>query len=304
VATEDASANLLRSGKATNLSVTSGQTVAVTLGLSDVTGSLDSSTPASASEGSPVTIRFNFNDAGNVLSVGASECWIDWGTDSSSLINRKPGDITASSASSYQCTVSLSTPASSTALYYRAGTYAYDFLYDRMYPLLLSPSDTPLQMTLSAANTISLTVLNIPATATRLVALVDGGTLSSPAAASKSVSGMSSTVLSLGVPSGGTYRVRVIAHDSSSKVLRSGKATSTGGAASISLSDLAVAVDSSTPSSVIAGSQTSIKLNVTDAGDVLKTGDSQCWIDYSTVSTSLSGRQYGTLTAAGGSVYQ
>jgi hypothetical protein len=304
VATEDASANLLRSGKVTGLSVTAGQTVPVAISLTDVTAALDASSPTSANESSPVTIRFNLADAGNVLSEGASECWIDWGTDSSSLTNRKPGDITVSTDTSYQCATSLSTPPASTSLYYRVGTYAYDFLYSYMYPLLLYPSSTPLQMTLSAANTISLTVLNIPTTATRLVVLIDGGTLSTPAAASKTISGVTSASWTLGVPSGGTYRVRVLAHDSSYKLLRGGQTTSTGGAASITLSDVAVAVDASTPSSVNAGSQTTIKLNITDAGSTLETGAAECWIDYGTSSSSLSSRQYGTLTATSSTVSQ
>jgi len=310
VVATDGAVNLLSSGKVTNISVPAGQSVPVTVVLSAVQVTSDASTPGGAGNGTPVTLKFNIADAGSSLKTGSDWCWIDYGTNSSSLSNRAFGDMTAGGDGEVQCSIPLVTPGAGSVLYYRFSTYAQEFLYDHDDPLLAWPSASPATMTLTASNTIGLTISGIPVSASRVVILVDGGSLPEPAAAAQSTGGATTLHVTFGVMAGSPYRVRVIAHDAGSKLLSSGMATGitvTAGASapvSLTLSDMPVQSDPSTPAAAVAGSQVTVKANITDSGSSLKTGLSQCWIDYGTVSSSLSNRKYGDISRLGGGVDQ
>ena len=310
VVATDGAVNLLSSGKVTNISVPAGQSVPVTVVLSAVQVTSDASTPGGAGNGTPVTLKFNIADAGSSLKTGSDWCWIDYGTNSSSLSNRAFGDMTAGGDGEVQCSIPLVTPGAGSVLYYRFSTYAQEFLYDHDDPLLAWPSASPATMTLTASNTIGLTISGIPVSASRAVILVDGGSLPEPAAAAQSAGGATTLHVTFGVMAGSPYRVRVIAHDAGSKLLSSGMATGitvTAGASvpvSLTLSDMPVQSDPSTPAAAVAGSQVTVKANITDSGSSLKIGLSQCWIDYGTVSSSLSNRKYGDISRLGGGVDQ
>jgi hypothetical protein len=308
---QDSGANLLSSGKVTGINVPSGSTVNVSPTLASVTVSVNGSTPASTVAGGPATALFDVYDAGDVVWPVASSCWVDWSTDSASLSNRKFGDLANVSGSSYQCGVALATPGNAPALYYRFGTYAYEFAYNGVTPILLYPSGTPRSMFLVATSTVNLTVSNIPATATRLVVTVDGGSLAAASISAQSINaGTPSTLIPLGIPAGGPYRLRVVAHDGSSQLLRTGAATGVTAdagasvAASIALADVSAAVDSSTPSVATYGSALTIAINFTDTGLVFRTGDAQCWVDYGTASAALTSRRYGAISKVGGSQFK
>jgi hypothetical protein len=132
---------------------------------------------------------------------------------------------------------------------------------------------------MASAQQLNLSVGNIPPAATRLVAVVDGGSISGTLRGSQDVSaGIGSSAISMGVLSGGPYRIRVIAFASGGTfpaVLRSGKTTgisvSANGStsASVRLGDVNGAVDSSTPTSASAGAQVTVRINITDPGDFL-----------------------------------
>ncbi len=310
VVATDAAANLLSSGKVASISVPAGQSVPVTVALSAVQVTSDASTPGGAGNGTPVTLKFNIADAGSSLKTGSDWCWIDYGTNSSSLFNRAFGDMTAGGDGEVQCSIPLVTPGAGSVLYYRFSTYAQEFLYDHDDPLLAWPSASPATMTLTAPNTIGLTISGIPVSASRVVVLVDGGSLPEPAAAAQNTGGATTLNVTFGVMAGSPYRVRVIAHDAGSKLLSSGMATGvtvTAGASvpvSLTLSDIPAQLDPSTPAAAVAGSQVTVKANITDSGSSLKTGLSQCWIDYGTVSSSLSNRKYGDISRLNGGVDQ
>ena len=169
---------------------------------------------------------------------------------------------------------------------------------------------------MSSTAGINLSVGNIPPAATRLVAVVDGGSISGTLRGSQDVSaGIGSSTFSMGVPSGGPYRIRVIAFTSGSTfpaVLRSGKTTgvsvSTSGStsASVTLGDVTGAVDPSTPTSASAGAQVTIKINITDPGDFLAgVSSGRLWSSTSPLTQNTTGAQTsGTLSSLGNGVYQ
>ncbi|MEN6603110.1 MAG: hypothetical protein ABFD86_11910, partial [Bryobacteraceae bacterium] len=132
----DGAANLLSSGKATGISVSASQSAPVTVALSGVQVTSDASTPGGAGNGTPITLKFNIVDAGGALKTGADWCWIDYGINASSLLNRAFGDIAAAGNDGVQCSIPLVTPGVGSTLYYRLGTYAQEFLYDHVDPLL------------------------------------------------------------------------------------------------------------------------------------------------------------------------
>src|ERR1035437_3061870 len=169
---------------------------------------------------------------------------------------------------------------------------------------------------MASAQQLNLSVGNIPPAATRLVAVVDGGSISGTLRGSQDISaGIGSSTFSMGVPSGGPYRIRVIAFTSGSTfpaVLRSGKTTgvsvSTSGStsASVTLGDVTGAVDPSTPTSASAGAQVTIKINITDPGDFLAgVSSGRLWSSTSPLTQNTTGAQTsGTLSSLGNGVYQ
>ena len=308
---QDSGANLLSSGKVSSINVPSNSTVNVSPTLAPVTVSVNGATPASTIAGGTAAVLFDIYDAGGVVRPVASSCWADWSTDSANLSNRKFGNLTNVSGASYQCSVLVATPGNAPLLHYRFGTYAYEFAYNGVTPVLLHPLDTPLTMSLVAASTVNLTVSNIPSTATRLVVNVDGGSLTAASISAANISaGAPSALIPLGVPVGGPYRARVLAHDGSQQLLRTGSATGiasgSGGSvpADVALADVSTTVASSTPSAAAYGSALAVSMDFIDTGLVFRTGDAQCWIDYGSAGEALTSRHYGAITNTGGSQFK
>jgi hypothetical protein len=128
-----------------------------------------------------------------------------------------------------------------------------------------------------AAQSISLSVGNVPSLAANVIVVVDGGAIPSiqPVVAASGSGGSGQIAMNLGVPAGGPYRVRAIAVTGGGAVLRSGQAGSisvpSGGStqANITLQDVTATFESVTPSSATAGSTVPIRLLITDPGDSL-----------------------------------
>jgi hypothetical protein len=311
VVAHDAASKAQASGAASSINTTPGGNIAATATLSSYAVTVDAATPASAMNGSPLTIVLDLTDAGNALKVGDAQCWIDYGTVSSPLSNRRYGAVSYTSGSQYQCTVQMTAPGSGSTLYYQLGAYLLDFQYERVTPSLTRPAGGTFSLALVPSGGIALNVTSIPATAVRLVILADGGALAKPLLSSVTVApGTPSTGASINIASGGPYRVRVISHDSAGQVSRSGQTTVAsvpgGGsaAASVALADLAAALDASTPALGAPGSVVALKLNFSDTGDVLSVGASTCWADYGETSGALATRRLGDLTATGSAAYR
>jgi hypothetical protein len=185
-------------------------------------------------------------------------------------------------------------------------------------------------LAITAAQSISLSVSNVPASATQVIGVVDGGSIpsSQPVIATGAAGGGGQVSLSVGVPAGGPYRVRAIAVTGTAAILRSGQAGSisvpAGGstAASITLQDVTATVGAATPASAAAGSTIPIQVVITDPGDSLQqpstpglhasftpfTSNSSGTSSGSNSTTSLGGHQYQisimvTLPATGGTWY-
>src|ERR1039457_660729 len=242
---------VLRSGKTTGVSVSTSGSTSASVTLGDVTGAVDPSTPTSASAGAQVTIKINITDPGDFLAgVSSGRLW----SSTSPLTQNTTGAQTSGTLSSlgnglYQFAGTVNLPTSGGTLYYQFGEAApaFDNPNGTEAPFLdwpnLQTGAQPLKITMSSAAGISLSVGNIPPAATRLVAVVDGGSISGTLRGSQDVSaGIGSSTFSMGVPSGGPYRIRVIAFTSGSTfpaLLRSGKTTgvsvSTSGSTSASV---------------------------------------------------------------------
>lgn len=125
-----------------------------------------------------------------------------------------------------------------------------------------------------SAQTLSITVSNVPASASRVVAVADQGSGTSTFTASQTVpTGTGSATVTLNVPPGTGYRVRSFA-DNSSGLLRSGKVTGITIAAGQSsavvvfLDDVGVSFSSLNPVTAAFGSGVEIEFSVTDPGDI------------------------------------
>lgn len=163
---------------------------------------------------------------------------------------------------------------------------------------------------------MALTVSAIPQQATRLVAVIDGGGLATALRASQNIAaGIGTATMSVGVPVGGPYRVRVIAFIANGTfpaVLRSGKITGVSVAAgagtgvSVTLEDVTGALDPATPTSGNAGAPLNIRVDITDPGDFLDgVTAGRLWSSTTPFTHNLYGSQTeGSITAIGAGEYQ
>lgn len=166
----------------------------------------------------------------------------------------------------------------------------------------------------AAAQTVSLAVSNIPAAATRVVAAIDGGSLTQPVSFSQDfAAGTAAIVLNGSAPAGGPYRVRAVAvtPDILPAVLSSGQVSgvwvpeSGSAGAAITLAGVTVERDPLTPVSAGASTRVTIRVNITDPGDFLSGATAaQFW----TSTTPFTGNMRatalsGSLTSAGDGLY-
>ena len=127
------------------------------------------------------------------------------------------------------------------------------------------------------AQTISLSMGNLPPIATKAIVLVEGGSIPTfqPVVAASATGGNGQIALNLGVPPGGPYRAKAIAVTATGAILRTGQlgsisVPSSGNAqANITLQDVTATFESATPSSAGAGSTVPIRVLITDPGDAL-----------------------------------
>jgi hypothetical protein len=133
--------------------------------------------------------------------------------------------------------------------------------------------------TAPAAQSIRATIWGIPSTATRLVGLLDGGGIVSPAPFAKNIStGTASAVIDIGTIAGGPYRLRILALGAGANLLSSGKVAginvSSGSTVNVTptLSPVTVSVNGSTPTSAVAGGVATMLFDIYDAGGVVWRG--------------------------------
>jgi hypothetical protein len=293
---------ILRSGQTTGVYIgPPSDTATVSVALSDVVGVVDPSTPSLAPAGPAATIKINLVDPGDYLDCAQGTMFISCaeatlytvdGTPPSANLfgSSRPGTLVRTGKGTYQFTAITG---SSGTRYYQFGGHSRVFDNTNVLnspnleqPYLFAPNletGTPAPyITFLTTNTLAVFVNNIPLSATNVSLVVDG-----PGGISISdieyVSTTNSTMVSVAVPAGGPYRVRAVAllgqgscfsQSPCFYVLRSGKTTgvfvsSTGGNASIALADVLGMVDPSTPSIGVAGTNVTIRINLTDPGDFL-----------------------------------
>lgn len=277
-------APLLRSGQAGGISVGAGATVAASISLGDVIIALDPSVPNSASAGSSVFVKCNITDPGDVIE--GEFPYLYWAQVPFSISQGgeygAPGSLSQSAPGKYQAGFSINLPVSGSQYYYSIRIYlpeTDDLDRTALYGPDPKRSSTPWQMTLTQGAAINVTVANLPPSATKIVAWVDGSPIAGTLSAIYDVlPGTSSKTLAIGVPAGGPYRVRAFASTAGwdAPLLRSGQAggiTVAAGArvaTGISLADITWSLDAGTPTAAGSGSGITLKCNFTDAGDVIE----------------------------------
>ncbi len=315
---------VLASGKALGITVTADAPAPATVALGAVSGSLDPATPTAGKAGTTIRIKINITDPGDFLD-GVHSARISYSSSpfTGNLHGSDAyGTLIQTGSGAYQFLTDFTLPASPGTIYYQFGEGSYPFANaaGTEAPFLFWPnleSGTPLQqISVSNSASIMLTAANLPAAATRVVAVVDGGGLINPLRVSRDVaSGAASASMEIGVPPGGPYRVRAIAFRAggsfpavlaSGKVLGISAGSNSTVAATLALGTISGGLDPSTPSAGQAGATVRIKINLVDPGDFLD-GTPSGRISYwtSPFTANLYGPYaYGTLTAAGSGTYQ
>ncbi len=297
VLADGASHTLLASAQMSSLISQDGTTSAfIALGAVSVT--VDSSTPASAKAGSPVTIKFNITDWGDVMESAAAGLFT-----SSTAFSVATGGVLTSSATpqrlaggGYTASFTVTPALGSTWLYY--ALRASISLGSADSPNLYSPDpasrpSSPWLMSVTAQSGASVTVGGIPSSATRLVVIADIAPAAPLYAQRALTPGTASAVAFIPLPAG-SYRIRVLADSPATGMLASGQTTAavSSGAtasASVTLSNMTVTVDSSTPSSAPAASSVAILFNVVDAGNVLSGAYAYLWAGLAPFGTAAGG---------------
>jgi uncharacterized protein (TIGR03437 family) len=300
--------------------VTAGGTTNALVALADVSGSLDPTTPTLAAAGQTVTVRINLVDPGGFLG-GPSALYLSPSPPSQNLSYSK--FVSSSGGGLIGATFRFDFDISSATagmIYYQFG--AYDFAFNLangqetpyfFWPNLETGAQAP-HVTFVSSSTVFVSVTNIPSSAQYLAAVVDGAGIPGPLTSSQTISpGIGSSSMSVAVPPGGPYRIRVIAL-ATQFVLRSGKttvSTSSSGttSASVTLADVSGTVDPSTPAAGGAGTRVAVKLNLTDPGDFLDgplyaSGRLFSWTSPPSINLYLSAQTTGTLVSQGSGVYQ
>lgn len=276
--------SLLRSGQVSVTSISTGTIVTATVALSAPVLALDPSTPVSASHLQSVSLRINATDQGDLLENKRSDFLT--GSDGASGAGYfGQANWVRSASTLYQATLTAAMPATGTIFYFRSSTPLFTITTTVTMPVyLFAPSldryGAGWQILLSVDAAIRLNVTNIPIAANSIAVLIDGGSLSAPVTTRYDfVPGTAATAVNLGVVSGATYRLRVLAFVFSGAVspaLATGKTWATVSSAgitvdaSVPLSALTVQLDPSTPPAASNGTSVSLRFNLTDSGDLLE----------------------------------
>jgi hypothetical protein len=297
VLADGAGRTLLASAQMSSL-ISQGSTTSAFIALGAVSITVDSSTPASTGAGSPVTIKFNITDWGDVMESAAAGLFT-----SSSGFSVATGGVLTSSATpqraaggGYTASFTVTPAVGSTSLYYAMRASIPIGSADS--PNLYSPDPatrpaSPWLMSVTAQSGASVTVSGIPSSATRLVVIADISP-GAPLYAQRALTpGTASAVAFIALPAG-SYRIRVLADSPATGMLASGQTTlavsfGVTAAASVTLSNMTVTVDSSTPSSAAAASSVAILFNVVDAGNVLSGVYAYLWAGLAPFGTAAGG---------------
>ena len=297
VLADGASRTLLASAQMTN-QVFQGNTTSAFIALAAVSVTVDSGTPATAKAGSPVTIKFDITDWGDVMESAAASLFT-----SNSAFPVASGGVLMSSVTpqpvaggGYTASFTVTPDIGSTSLYYALRASIPIGITDCPYVYSPDPATRPSQpwlMSVTAQSGTSVTVSGIPSSASRLVVIAD----ISPAAPLYSrraiTPGTASATAFIALPAG-SYRIRVLADSPATGMLASGQTTvavssGTTATASLTLSNMTVTVDSSTPASAAAASSLAILFNVVDAGNVLSGAYAYLWAGLAPFGTAAGG---------------
>ena len=294
---DGASRTLLASAQMTN-QVFQGNTTSAFIALAAVSVTVDSGTPATAKAGSPVTIKFDITDWGDVMESAAASLFT-----SNSAFPVASGGVLMSSVTpqpvaggGYTASFTVTPDIGSTSLYYALRASIPIGITDCPYVYSPDPATRPSQpwlMSVTAQSGTSVTVSGIPSSASRLVVIAD----ISPAAPLYSrraiTPGTASATAFIALPAG-SYRIRVLADSPATGMLASGQTTvavssGTTATASLTLSNMTVTVDSSTPASAPAASSVAVLFNVVDAGNVLSGAYAYLWAGLAPFGTAAGG---------------
>ena len=294
---DGAGRTLLASAQMTN-QVFQGNTTSAFIALAAVSVTLNSSTPASAKAGSPVTIKFNVTDWGDVMESAAASLFT-----SNSAFSVASGGVLASSVTpqpvpggGYTASFAVTPAIGSTSLYYALRASIPIGITDCPYLYSPDPASRPSQpwlMSVTAQSGTSVTVSGIPSSASRLVVIADISPAAPLYAQRALTPGTASATAFIALPAG-SYRIRVLADSPATGMLASGKTTvavssGTTATASVTLSNMTVTVDSSTPASAAAASSVAILFNVVDAGNVLSGAYAYLWAGLAPFGTAAGG---------------
>ena len=275
-----------------------GITSSAFIALAAVSVTVDTATPSTAKAGSPVTIKFNITDWGDVMESAAAELF----TSNSSFSVATGGVLTSSgtpqrlAGGGYAASFTVTPAVGSASLYYalRAsipiGTSDCPYVYS---PDPASRPSQPWLMSVTAQSGASVTVSGIPSSASRLVVIADIAPAAPLYAQRALTPGTASVSAFIPLPAG-SYRIRVLADSPAAGMLASGQTTvavSFGATApaSVALSNMTVTVDSSTPASAAAASSVPILFNVVDAGNVLSGAYAYLWAGLAPFGTAAGG---------------
>lgn len=291
----------LSTGRSTVNTVSLGVTVDAALSLSPLVVSLDPSTPPIAALGSPITLRVNCIDSGGLIATKRADFLT--GPDGASGTGYFGTADWIWTGSTYTAALTAVMPASGTMFSFRASTPLITLNIGTptvvyLYAPSLSRSGFFWQIPLAPGGTIRVTLQSVPATATGIAVLVDGGLLTTPLVTAADITaGTTSLAIDVGVVAGGPYRVRAAAYVTQSgfgSLLRSGQTsvttvnTGTLVTATVALSTTVAALDPSTPATATHSQSVNIRVNVTDPGDLLENKRT----DFLTGSDGASGTGY------------
>lgn len=272
---------ILRTGKVASVQAP----VAAAVALADPVFALTASTPATAPAGSTVALEATLTDPGDVAAgMPVASVYSRTQVFTANLNGTESrGVLEGLGSGNYRLSVSVALPAGAATTYYQFAANAFDFNAPSgtESPYLCWPNPQAGQALKQVASTLTSSIRiafsGTPATATRVIAIVDQGALTMPVRAAVSfTAGLSPADITVGVPPGGPYRVRLIAFRSGLStpvILRAGRVTgvnvSAGVAAAVAvaLTDYSVALDPATPTSGIAGAMVTVIANVTDLGE-------------------------------------
>lgn len=317
---------ILRSGKATGVTVNEGASVPVAVTLSEIPVALDAGSPTSGATGSSVTLRVNITDDAGVMDGRTTgRIWYSTSPFLRNLYGSSAfGIMSQPLTGPRQAAVEVRLPSTPGVLYYQFGESAPDLRNPngQESPFVIWPNldqgGSLWQLPITPNNPVELAVNNIPPAANRLVALVDGGGLTNRVVSSQDIPlGSSSASITLNVPPGTGYRIRAIAYASNPAanprpaILRSGQLVSvTIGsgvpiASPLALSDVTGVVDPATPSTAEAGGTASILLRITDPGATLAVANTgRLWAASTPFSSNFGGTPtIGSWVSTGGNTW-